>query len=79
MRDIAADDQGNLYLTDENRIRKITPEGIVSTIAGSTDGYHDGDGVLAKFNSPDGLGIDALGNLYVADLNNNRIRKISFE
>ncbi|MGE5108786.1 MAG: hypothetical protein ACM3H8_14680 [Sphingobacteriales bacterium] len=79
MRDIVVDDQGNLYITDDNRIRKITPQGIVSTIAGSTYGYHDGDGVSAKFASPNGLGIDTHGNLYVADINNNRIRKISFE
>ncbi len=79
MRDVVVDGQGNLYLSDDNRIRKITPQGIVSTIAGSTYGYRDGDGVSAKFASPNGLGIDAHGNLYVADINNNRIRKISFE
>ena len=79
MRDIVADDQGNLYLSDADRIRKITPQGIVSTIAGSGFGYRDGDGIAAKFNSPNGLGIDAHGNLYVADENNNRIRKINFE
>jgi sugar lactone lactonase YvrE len=77
--DIVVDNEGNLYVTDDNRIRKITAQGTVSTIAGSTAGYADGDGVTAKFKSPGGLGIDKQGNIYVADINNNRIRKISFE
>ena len=79
MHDMVIDEDGNLYLEDENRIRKITPQGVVSTIAGSTAGYMDGEGISARFDYPNGLAIDANGNLYVADLNNNRIRKISFE
>jgi sugar lactone lactonase YvrE len=79
MGDIVIDDAGNLYLSDDNRIRKITPQGVVSTIAGSTAGYRDGDGASAKFSAPFGLGIDKMGNIYVADDNNNRIRKISFQ
>ena len=79
MHDIVIDKQGNLYIADNNRIRRVTPQGIVSTIAGSTFGFKDGDGDSAKFNFPNGLAIDAAGNIYVADLNNNRIRKISFE
>lgn len=77
--DIIADNKGNVYVTDEDRIRKVSPQGNVSTIAGSTAGYQDGDGAQAKFRGPSGLGIDAQGNLYVADVINNRIRKISFE
>jgi streptogramin lyase len=79
MHDLVIDGQGNLYVADNNRIRKVTPEGLVSTIAGSTFGFNDGDGESAKFNFPNGLGIDGQGTIYVADLNNNRIRKISFE
>ena len=77
--DIVIDAKGNLYVTDDNRIRKISQLGVVSTIAGSDAGYADGDGASAKFDSPTGLGIDAQGNIYVADAANNRIRKISFE
>jgi sugar lactone lactonase YvrE len=77
--DVVVDSTGNLYVTDDSRIRKITPQGIVSTIAGSTEGFADGDGVTAKFHDPMGLAIDAQGNIYVADVNNNRIRKISFK
>jgi sugar lactone lactonase YvrE len=77
--DVVADSQGDLYVIDGNRIRKVTPQGAVSTIAGSTAGYADGDGATAKFKDPGGLGIDAQDNIYVADINNNRIRKISFQ
>ena len=72
------DDHENIYLTEGDRIRKITPEKIVSTVAGSTAGYEDGDVASAKFNQPKGLAIDTQRNIYVADFNNNRIRKISF-
>ena len=77
--DMVIDPDGNIYLSDDNRIRKITPQGLVSTLAGSTAGYQDGDAMSAKFSSPGGLGIDKQGNIYVADINNHRIRKISFE
>jgi sugar lactone lactonase YvrE len=79
MHDIVVDSEGNLYLEDENRIRKITSQGMVSTIAGSTAGFQDGDGTVAKFNFLSGMGIDATGNIYVTDLINNRVRKISLQ
>lgn len=79
IEDMVIDDDGNIYAADENRIRKISPAGVVSTIAGSTIGYQDGEGSSAKFNGAFGLGIDRQGTIYVADGNNNRIRKISFE
>jgi streptogramin lyase len=78
--DMAMDGQGNIYLSDDTRIRKITPQGIVSTIAGGPEaGYQDGDGPSAKFFNPIGLAIDGQSNIYVADDQNNRIRKISFQ
>lgn len=79
IEDLVIDEEGNIYAADENRVRKISPEGVVSTIAGSTIGFQDGEGSSAKFNGALGLGIDKQGNIYVADANNRRIRKISFE
>ncbi|MBI3521048.1 MAG: T9SS type A sorting domain-containing protein [Bacteroidetes bacterium] len=77
-RGICIDASGNLYVADSfnRRIRKITPAGVVSTIAGSDDGYIDAIGTAAKFQWPLGICIDATGNLYVADGGNNSIRKI---
>ncbi|GGP27892.1 NHL repeat-containing protein [Silvimonas amylolytica] len=77
---VAVDQNGNVFVADasNNEIRKITPAGTVSTIAGSTTaGSADGTGSAAAFNSPHGIAVDAYGNLYVADLNNRSIRKIS--
>jgi DNA-binding beta-propeller fold protein YncE len=75
---IAIDTSGNLYVADYNshRIRKINSTGYVSTIAGNTAGFADGQGTSALFNYPSGLAIDSSGNLYVADSSNNRVRKI---
>jgi len=77
--DMVLDRDGNLLLSDGDRIRKVTPSGEVSTIAGSTTGFADGEGAEAKFNYPAGLAIDGSGDLYVADAMNNRVRKISFK
>ena len=67
---VAVDKEGNVYATDageSNTIRKVTPEGVVSTLAGG------------EFNTPSGLALDRDGNLYVADAGNNRVRKVSKE
>ncbi|WP_176884857.1 NHL repeat-containing protein [Dyadobacter soli] len=75
---IAIDGLGNLYVGDLNAaIRKITPAGIVSTIAGTgVKGFADGTGPEARFSEPSGMAIDPAGNLYVGDVRNLRIRKI---
>jgi hypothetical protein len=78
---ICIDPQGNLYVTDynNNRIRKITPAGMVSTLAGSQQGFEDGPAAQAKFYKPGHICMDNQGNLYVADRYNHRIRKIAME
>ena len=76
---ITMDAAGNLYVTDthNHRIRKVTPQGAVSTLAGDVKGFADGKGNAARFNQPDGIAVDAAGNLYVADRENHRIRKVT--
>ncbi|WP_423999399.1 IPT/TIG domain-containing protein [Maribacter sp. IgM3_T14_3] len=78
---IAVDRNDNLYVTDSqnNLIRKITPNGDVTTLAGSTQGFADGQGTEAQFNYPTGIAVDEQGTLYVVDSDNKRIRKISPE
>lgn len=76
------DTSGNLYVADYNnhRIRKISPSGIVSTIAGTGVASYSGDGgpaTAAALNSPVALALDIAGNLYFSDRGNNRIRKVS--
>ena len=79
---VAVDSAGNLYIADTfNAVRKVTPTGVISTVAGSykAAGY-SGDGgpaTKASLYSPAGLALDDAGNLYIADLGNNRVRKVS--
>ena len=76
-----ADSAGNLYVVDSyNQIlRKITPAGVVTTLAGGVGvtGTNDGPGTVARFNYPQGVAVDGTGTVYVADTYNHSIRKIT--
>jgi sugar lactone lactonase YvrE len=78
---VAADSAGNLYVADtaNNTIRKVTPEGVVTTLAGLTGRYGNagGTGSAARFFFPSGLTVDSSGNVYVADTRNSTIRKVA--
>lgn len=80
---IAIDSKGNMYVSDRGShiIRKISPTGVVSTLAGLANypGSTDGKGADARFNQPLGIALDSNDNLYVADIFNNKIRKITPE
>jgi len=78
---VAVDNSGNVYVSDQSdfTIRKITPGSVVTTLAGLSGGIGsaDGTGSVARFNSPAGLAVDSSGNVIVADLLNNTIRKVT--
>ena len=81
-RDVALDPAGNLYIADSgnSRIRKVSPGGTISTYAGSGSRGFSGDGgpaAAAQLNNPVGMALDPAGNLYIADITNNRIRKVT--
>ncbi len=81
-RGIAIDAEGYLYVTDlgGHKIRKINTAGVVTTIAGSgIIGDMDGAGIVASFNRPNGIVVDVVGNCYISDMFNHKIRKINKE
>ncbi|MEW6467572.1 MAG: T9SS type A sorting domain-containing protein [Bacteroidota bacterium] len=79
---VTLDGAGNLYIAEYggHRIRKVNASGIITTVAGTGTAGFSGDGgsaTLAQLNNPTGVAIDGLGNLYIADWNNNRIRMVN--
>ena len=80
--DMAFDTAGNLYVADDggNTVREVTTGGIITTFAGTSIagfGGDDGAATAAMLNHPQGLAFDSVGNLYIADAGNNRIRKVT--
>ena len=76
---VAADSAGNIYVADtgNSTIRKVTPAGVVTTLAGWGPGSADGTGRAAQFNDPSGVAVDGVGNVFVADSGNDTIRKVT--
>ena len=77
---VAAAADGSIYVADAGlaqSIRRIAPDGTVTTVAGGEAGYRNGPASLARFDTPSGLAIDAAGGLLVADTGNNAIRRIA--
>jgi len=79
LKGLAIDAAGNLYAVDANAVRKITPAGTVTTLAGSAGvaGDVDGAGTAARFNQPWGIAVDSAGTVYVADTQNALVRRIT--
>ncbi len=79
---IAVDTQGNLYIADlsNNRVRKVTAAGVISTVAGTGTAGYSGDGgqaTSAQLKNPIAVAVDTQGNLYIADYGNYRVRKVT--
>jgi DNA-binding beta-propeller fold protein YncE len=82
--DVEIDASGTIYIADthNHRIRQVSPEGVITTVAGIGEPDFSGDGglaVQASLNMPYGIALDGSGSLYVADSENHRVRKISAE
>src|SRR5689334_6452297 len=77
---VAVGSDGSVYISDagdQNRILRIAPDGNIASIAGGVEGYGDGVGDKASFNSPSGIAVGPNGDLIVADTGNNRVRRVT--
>ena len=74
---VAVDASGNLFIADGTRIRRVSPSGTITTVAGGGAGGDGGPAVLAQLNSPRKVAVDSAGNLYIADWGHGRVRKVS--
>jgi sugar lactone lactonase YvrE len=77
---VAVDAAGNLFIAESGRIRKVSSSGIISTVAGNGVSGFSGDGgpaTSAQLNMPEGVAVDGAGNLFIADVDNSRIRLVS--
>ena len=79
---VAVDSAGNLYIADtrNNRVRRVSSDGVITTVAGNGAAGFSGDGgpaTSAQLSSPNGVAVDGTGNLYIADGDNKRVRKVS--
>jgi sugar lactone lactonase YvrE len=79
---VAVDESGNLFIAESlnNRVRKVTPDGVIRTVAGNGTDSFGGDGgpaTAAQLSSPEGLAVDVAGNLFIVDTGNFRVRKVT--
>ncbi len=78
---MAPDEKGNIYIADRanHRIRRVGPDGVITTVAGTGVAGFSGDGgsaAQAQLSAPSGVAVDARGSLYIADFNNHRVRRV---
>lgn len=76
---VAIDSQNQVFVADQNNnaVRRVSTAGMVTTLAGGVSGFQDGRGTNAYFNSPQGVTVDLQGYVYVVDVNNYRVRKVT--
>ena len=76
---VATGPRGEIYIAEGNRVREVDPDGRITTLAGTGDAGHDGDGgpgAQARLTTPQGLAVDSAGRVYIADTLGNRVRRV---